>query len=53
MKIKRGTLREDGMIFSGYYKRNNLLKEYWVTKDQYEKSIISERNRSRNRYKKN
>jgi len=53
MKIKRGILREDGMIFWGYYKRNNLLNEYWIAKDRYEKYIISERNRSCNRYKKN
>lgn len=53
MKIKRGTIRKDGMIFWGYYKKNSLLNEYWITKDRYEKYIISERNRSRNRYKKN
>jgi hypothetical protein len=53
MKLKRGTIREDGMVFFGYYKRNNLLKEYWVTKEKYEEYIIKERNRNRIRYKQN
>lgn len=53
MRIKRGTIREDGKILSGYYKKNNIFKEYWITKEQYDKSVIRERNRSRDRYKKN
>jgi 5-methylcytosine-specific restriction endonuclease McrA len=32
-KIKRGTIRNDGMIFWQYHKNG---KEYWVTKEKYQ-----------------
>ena len=34
MKLKRGTIREDGMIFWGYTKKNQQ-GEWWVTENKF------------------
>jgi len=45
MKIKRGTIREDGMVF---WKKDSRYKdsEYWITKEKYEKWTNREKSKS-------
>ena len=45
MKMKRGTIREDGMVFwkkDSRYKNN----EYWITKEKYDQWTNREKNKA-------
>lgn len=48
MKLKRGTIREDGMVFVEYRKRKHGISEYWTTKSAFELILKRNNNRKRN-----
>ena len=53
MKLKRGTVREDGKILWSSFFRNGKIQEYWVKSEKYDQLVESERKRSKKRYKEN
>jgi hypothetical protein len=50
MKIKRGTIREDGMVFVEYRKRKCGTSEYWTTKSIFELLLQRQRKRKANNW---
>lgn len=43
MKLKRGDVREDGMVFRGYRKYKGEIKENWTTRELFEKYVLAVR----------
>ncbi len=39
-QYKMGDVREDGKVFYQYYTRNGVTKEYWCSREQYDKLLI-------------
>jgi hypothetical protein len=51
-KLKRGTIREDGMVFWAYHKTSKN-GEYWVTPEKFNELIEKDKESSRAQYRKN